>query len=97
MQNRSLRFQDARFFAVVVFGLFGDPAAAADQRTIDMWLSQAGFVMKQALFPLRRPQRLQMCLCRRRDGPAELSEHRVGNAAATRQCPGGRHLDGTDC
>jgi hypothetical protein len=60
MQNRSLRFQDARFFAVVVFGLFGDPAAAANQRTIDMLLSQAGFVMKPANSPAHVKQMMAM-------------------------------------
>jgi len=46
MQNRCLRLPDARFLAAFVFWIF--PAGAADQRTTDMWLEQAGFIMKPA-------------------------------------------------
>jgi hypothetical protein len=51
LQNRCLQFPDARFLAALVFGVLGDPAAAADQRTTDMWLEQAGFIMKPANTP----------------------------------------------
>jgi hypothetical protein len=60
MQNRFVWIPDVRFAAVVVLGMSGDSVAAADQRTTDMWLSEAGFVMNPANTPAHVKQMMAM-------------------------------------
>jgi hypothetical protein len=44
-----MRTSDARFLALIIFGVLGDPAAA--QEATDMRLTSAGFVMRPANTP----------------------------------------------
>lgn len=59
MQQFRSRGAQARVFSLFLFGLAGD-AGAADQRTTDMWLEQAGFVMNPADTPAHERQMLAL-------------------------------------
>ena len=51
-KGRSMRASDARLMALLIFGLFGDPAAAG-QEANDMKLEDAGFVVRVADTPAK--------------------------------------------